>query len=64
MIALVGESGAGKTSLVDLIPRFFDIEKGQILFDGIDYNTISRKSIRKQINNHKCIQQCQILSQS
>tara|TARA_Y100001970_G_scaffold289285_1_gene419147 strand:+ start:443 stop:2248 length:1806 start_codon:yes stop_codon:yes gene_type:complete len=49
VIAIVGESGAGKTSFADLIPRFFDIEGGKISFDGIDYSTISRNSLRKQI---------------
>jgi len=48
-IAIVGESGAGKTTFVDLIPKFFDINEGDILIDNINYSQISRKSIRSQI---------------
>jgi len=46
IIALVGSSGAGKTTLVDLIPRFFDPVKGSILLDGIDIKEISIESLR------------------
>jgi subfamily B ATP-binding cassette protein MsbA len=49
VIALVGMSGAGKTSLVNLLPRFYDVEKGQILIDGIDIRKIVLKSLRDQI---------------
>jgi len=49
MIALVGSSGAGKTSLVNLIPRFYDPQKGEILIDGIDIAQVSLKSLRQQI---------------
>ena len=49
VIALVGESGAGKTTFVDLIPKFYDVEEGKILFDGLEYKNISRKSIRNNI---------------
>jgi subfamily B ATP-binding cassette protein MsbA len=49
VIALVGMSGAGKTSLVNLLPRFYDVEKGQILIDDHDIRKVSLKSIRDQI---------------
>ena len=48
-VALVGHSGAGKTTLVNLIPRFYDVEQGQILIDGIDIKKVTIKSLRKQI---------------
>ena len=49
VIALVGMSGAGKTSLVNLLPRFYDVEKGQILIDGYDIRKVTLKSLRDQI---------------
>jgi subfamily B ATP-binding cassette protein MsbA len=49
VIALVGMSGAGKTSLVNLLPRFYDVEKGQILIDGCDIRKVTVKSLRNQI---------------
>ena len=49
VIALVGMSGAGKTSLVNLLPRFYDVEKGQILIDDHDIRKVTLKSIREQI---------------
>jgi ATP-binding cassette, subfamily B, bacterial MsbA len=49
MIALVGMSGAGKTSLVNLLPRFYDVEKGRILIDGYDIRKVTLKSLRDQI---------------
>lgn len=48
-IALVGPSGAGKTTLCHLIPRFYDIKGGEILLDGIDIRDIKLKSLRKNI---------------
>jgi subfamily B ATP-binding cassette protein MsbA len=48
MIALVGMSGAGKTSLVNLLPRFYDVEEGQILIDGYDIRKVTLKSLRDQ----------------
>ncbi|MFC2135578.1 ABC transporter ATP-binding protein [Bacteroidota bacterium] len=47
IIAIVGSSGAGKTTLVDLIPRFFDPTEGKILFDDIDIKQISIADLRK-----------------
>ncbi len=49
IIALVGMSGGGKTSLVNLIPRFFDVTQGVIRIDGIDLRDISIESLRKQV---------------
>jgi len=49
MLAIVGPSGTGKTTLVDLIPRFYDPQKGQIFIDGQDIRGVSLLSLRKQI---------------
>uniref|UniRef100_A0A7C4RQJ1 Lipid A export permease/ATP-binding protein MsbA n=1 Tax=Desulfatirhabdium butyrativorans TaxID=340467 RepID=A0A7C4RQJ1_9BACT len=49
VLALVGMSGGGKTSLVNLIPRFYDVSRGAILIDGIDIRQISIRSLREQI---------------
>ncbi len=49
IMALVGMSGGGKTSLVNLIPRFYDVSKGAILIDGTDIRDCSISSLREQI---------------
>ena len=49
MIAIVGGSGAGKSTMVHLIPRFFDVTSGRILIDGIDIRDVSLASLRGQI---------------
>ncbi|HEY9706001.1 MAG TPA: ABC transporter ATP-binding protein, partial [Allocoleopsis sp.] len=49
LIALVGESGAGKTTVVNLLPRFYDPQSGQILIDGVDIKDVKLQSLRKQI---------------
>lgn len=49
MTALVGGSGAGKTTLVDLIPRFYDPTQGQILIDGRDLRSFAIKSLRQKM---------------
>jgi subfamily B ATP-binding cassette protein MsbA len=49
VIALVGMSGAGKTSLVNLLPRFYDVEEGQILIDDNNIRKVTLQSLRDQI---------------
>lgn len=49
MIALVGMSGVGKSTLVDLIPRFYDVKSGRITLDGIDIRDLTVRSLRAQI---------------
>lgn len=49
MIGLVGHSGAGKTTLINLICRFYDVSEGQILVDGIDVRKIRMRDLRRQI---------------
>jgi len=49
VIAFVGMSGGGKTTLVNLIPRFYDVSEGQILIDGHDIRHVTIESLRGQI---------------
>jgi subfamily B ATP-binding cassette protein MsbA len=49
VVALVGRSGAGKTTLVNLIPRFYDVTGGAILIDGVDIRDVTLASLRAQI---------------
>jgi subfamily B ATP-binding cassette protein MsbA len=49
MIAIVGRSGAGKTTLVNLLPRFYDVTSGSILIDGVDIRDVTLASLRQQI---------------
>lgn len=49
VVALVGLTGSGKTSLINLIPRFYDVSRGQVLVDGYDVRTVELKSLRDQI---------------
>lgn len=49
MIALVGPTGAGKSTIINLILRFYDVTKGVVRVDGIDIRTITQSSLRRQI---------------
>jgi len=49
LIALIGATGSGKTSLVNLIPRFYDVTAGAVLVDGQDVRTLDLVSLRRQI---------------
>lgn len=49
VVALVGRSGAGKTTIVNLIPRFYDPTEGHIEIDGIDVRHVTQQSLRRQI---------------
>jgi ATP-binding cassette, subfamily B, bacterial MsbA len=49
MVALVGVSGVGKSTLADLIPRFYDVSSGKIMIDGVDIRDVVLKSLRSQI---------------
>jgi len=51
VIALVGPSGAGKTTLANLIPRFFDVTHGRVLIDGHDLRDVTLASLRAQTGN-------------
>lgn len=48
-VAVVGPTGAGKSTLINLLMRFYDVNKGQILLDGVPITNYSRESLRKQI---------------
>jgi ATP-binding cassette subfamily B multidrug efflux pump len=48
-IAIVGPTGAGKTTIINLIPRFYDVTSGSINIDGIDVRDVNMKSLREQI---------------
>jgi ATP-binding cassette subfamily B protein len=49
-VAIVGPTGAGKTTLVSLIPRFYDPQRGRILLDGTDVRNLTLESLRSQIS--------------
>lgn len=50
VLAIVGSSGAGKTTFVNMIPRFYDVTEGAIKIDGIDIRDVTLKSLREQIS--------------
>ena len=49
-VAIVGATGAGKTSIISLLTRFYDIEKGEILIDGINIKELSKHELRRKIS--------------
>ncbi|MCX7857442.1 MAG: lipid A export permease/ATP-binding protein MsbA [Deltaproteobacteria bacterium] len=49
VVAIVGESGVGKTTLVNLIPRFYDVTEGSVKIDGIDIRDVKLKSLRENV---------------
>jgi len=48
-VALVGPTGAGKTSIANLIARFYDVDEGAVLIDGVDVRDVAQRSLRKQM---------------
>jgi len=50
-IALVGQSGSGKTTMADLLPRFYDVTKGAIQIDGVDVRDVSTRELRNLMGN-------------
>jgi len=49
MIALVGATGAGKSTIINLIPRFYDVSGGRVTIDDVDVRTVTQNSLRRQI---------------
>ncbi len=50
-VALVGQSGSGKSTMVDLIPRYYDVQEGEVLIDGIDVKDLAVNDLRQLIGN-------------
>ena len=48
-VALIGHTGAGKTTLAALVPRFYDATEGRVLVDGVDVRDVTRRSLRREI---------------
>ncbi len=48
-VAIVGPTGAGKTTIINLIPRFYDVTEGAVLVDGVDVRSVTAESLRSQI---------------
>jgi ABC-type multidrug transport system fused ATPase/permease subunit len=49
VVALVGSSGAGKSTMVQLVPRFYDVQQGRVLIDDVDVRDVTLRSLRSQI---------------
>src|SRR5262249_6047425 len=50
VVAVVGPTGAGKSTLVSLIPRFYDVKRGRVLLDGVDVRSLTVRSLREQVS--------------
>lgn len=50
-VALVGQSGSGKSTMVDLLPRFYDVREGSVTIDGVDIRNLSLRSLRGMMGN-------------
>jgi len=48
-VAIVGATGAGKTSIISLLSRFYDVQKGQVLVDGVDVRDLPQSELRRQV---------------
>ena len=48
-VAIVGATGAGKTSIISLISRFYDVQKGRILLDGVDLRDLAQRDVRRHV---------------
>jgi len=48
-VAIVGATGAGKTSIISLISRFYDVQKGRILLDGVDLRELAQREVRRHV---------------
>ena len=49
MTAIIGGTGSGKSTLVNLVPRFYDVAKGEILVDGVDIRKMSQETLRMKL---------------
>ena len=47
--AIIGSTGSGKSTMINLIPRFYDVTEGQILIDGVDIRTVTQHDLREKI---------------
>ncbi len=59
-LAIIGATGCGKTSLINLIPRFYDVEKGAVLVDGVDVRAWDLQELRQRIS--VCLQKSELFS--
>ena len=49
MVAIIGGTGSGKSTLINLVPRFYDVDSGSVLVDGVDVREMSQESLRERI---------------